>query len=162
MHSHGDDGPSTGSGTAQGHQTVPELQLEIRSLRSGLEILSTRLDQQAALIAAQAERLAHIENSMPSTGASATSRAQDYNPKGKSKGYMGSKGSKDKRAKGKKGQASPSTVSDMFTAERARSLPDKASQEGGPVAYQISLGMPWRTFGPNEETFEWHTAGKTQ
>ena len=139
---------------------MPELQLEIRSLRSGLETLSTRLDQQAALIAAQAERLAHMENSMPSAGASTTSRAQDHNPKGKSKGYMGSKGSKDKRAKGKKGQASPSTVSDMFTAERARSLPDKASQEGGPVAYQISLGMPWRTFGPNEETFEWHTAGK--
>ena len=34
------------------------------------------------------------------------------------------------------------------------------SHDGGPVAYQLSLGTPWRTFGPHEETFEWHTAGK--
>ena len=102
MHSHGGGGQTKGSGTEQSHKTVPELQLEIRSLRSGLDALSTRLDKQAALIAAQAERLEHIEGSMPTIVPGATGSAQDSNPKGKSKGYMGPKGSKDRLAKGKK------------------------------------------------------------
>ena len=160
MHSHGGGGQTKGSGTEQSHKTVPELQLEIRSLRSGLDALSTRLDKQAALIAAQAERLEHIEGSMPTIVPGATGSAQDSNPKGKSKGYMGPKGSKDSLAKGKKGQARPPPILEALTAERAQSLPDKVSHDGGPVAYQLSLGTPWRTFGPHEETFEWHTAGK--
>ena len=39
---------------------------------------------------------------MPTIVPGATGSAQDSNPKGKSKGYMGPKGSKDSLAKGKK------------------------------------------------------------
>ena len=57
MHSHGSGDDTKGSDTDQSHQTEPELQSEVRSIRSDLDALTTRLDKQAALLAAQAAKL---------------------------------------------------------------------------------------------------------
>ena len=171
MHSHGSGEDTNGSGTEQRHQTEPELQSEVRSIRSDLDALTTRLDKQAAQLAAQAAKIETIVSSTSTIATGAKSSAQYPSTKGKSKGYMGptgahlpdvcaQKGSKGVIAKGRIGKANPSPMTEVLTVERAQGLPHTVSHEGGPVAYQLALGMPWRTFGPNGETFEWNNAGK--